>query len=374
MGLTDGWENPSMFQVMKVYVVLVVCATYLVAQAPHEGNFVISEFKFSDGERLAKLNLHYMTFGQPKRDDEGHVTNAVLIMHGTGGSGKQFLVPEFHDVLFQAGQLLDTSKYYVILPDDIGHGGSSKPSDGLRGHFPHYQYADMVNAEFRLVTEGLHVDHLRVVMGTSMGCMHSWMWAERYPNRMDAVMPLACLPVPIAGRNRMFRDMLMDSIRNDPMWKNGDYKDEPAGLTGAIYMLIIAGSAPIQMQKIASTPRLADEYLARQVEQRRETTDANDLLYATASSRDYDPSKNLEKIQAPVMFVNSADDFINPPELGIAEHEIKRVKRGKFILLPASEQTHGHGTHTWAGVWKQYLAELLQESPATAGGKIPKTF
>jgi homoserine O-acetyltransferase len=200
------------------------------------------------------------------------------------------------------------------------------------------------------------------------------MWAERYPNRMAAVMPLACLPVPIAGRNCMFRDMLMDSIRNDPMWKNGDYKDEPAGLTGAIYMLIIAGSAPIQMQKIASTPRLADEYLARQVEQRRKTTDANDLLYATASSRDYDPSKNLEKIQAPVMFVNSADDFINPPELGIAEREIKRVKRGKFILLPVSEQTHGHGTHTWAGVWKQYLTELLQESAATAGGKIPKTF
>jgi homoserine O-acetyltransferase len=212
------------------------------------------------------------------------------------------------------------------------------------------------------------------VMGTSMGCMHSWMWAERYPNRMDAVMPLACLPIPIAGRNRMFRNMLMNSIRKDSMWKNGDYKEEPPGLTGAIYMLIIAGSAPIQMQKIASTPRLADEYLARQVEQRRKTTDANDLLYATASSRDYDPSKDLEKIQAPVMFVNSADDFINPPELGIAEREIKRVKRGKFILLPVSEQTHGHGTHTWAGVWKQYLAELLQESAATAEGKIPKTF
>ncbi len=365
-----------MCKVMSVYMALIACATCLVAQTPHEGDFVISDFKFADGERLPNLKLHYTTFGQPKRDGEGHVTNAVLIMHGTGGSGKQFLAPQFHDVLFQAGQLLDASKYYIILPDDIGHGGSSKPSDGLRGHFPHYRYADMVTAEYRLVTEGLHVDHLRLVMGTSMGCMHSWMWAERYPDRMDAVMPLACLPIPIAGRNRMFRDMLMDSIRNDPMWKNGDYKEEPAGLTGAIYMLIIAGSAPIQMQKIASTPQLADEYLARQVEKRRKTTDANDLLYATASSRDYDPSKDLEKIQAPVMFVNSADDFINPPELGIAEREIKRVKRGKFILLPVSEQTHGHGTHTWAGVWKQYLAELLQESATTAGmkaGAPPKT-
>lgn len=362
-----------MFRVMKLYMAFIVYASYLVGQTPHQGDFAISDFKFADGERLPKLNMHYTTFGQPKRDGEGHVTNAVLIMHGTGGSGKQFLVPQFRDVLFQAGQLLDISKYYVILPDDIGHGASSKPSDGLRGHFPHYRYADMVTAEYRLVTEGLHVDHLRLVMGTSMGCMHSWMWAERYPNRMDAVMPLACLPVPIAGRNRMFRDMLMDSISKDPMWKNGDYKEEPAGLTGAIYMLIIAGSAPIQMQKIASTPPLADEYLARQVEQRRKTTDANDLLYATASSRDYDPSKDLEKIQAPVMFVNSADDFINPPELGIAEREIKRVKRGKFILLPVSEQTHGHGTHTWAAVWKQYLAELLLES-ATPGVKIRKTL
>jgi len=199
-------------------------------------------------------------------------------------------------------------------------------------------------------------------MGTSMGCMHSWMWAEQYPDVMDAVMPLACLPVPIAGRNRIFRDMLMNSIRNDPAWNNGDYKEQPLGLTGAIYMLIIAGSAPIQLQKAAPTAQLADEYLARQVEQRRKATDANDLLYAAASSRDYDPSKDLEKIEAPVMFVNSGDDFINPPELGIAEREIKRVKRGKFVLIPVSEQTHGHGTHTWANVWKQQLAELLEQS------------
>jgi homoserine O-acetyltransferase len=346
----------------KLCAAVVFCASALLAQAPHEGDFVLPNFQFADGEHLPKLNIHYTTFGEPRRDKEGHVSNAVLIMHGTGGSGKQFLRPQFRDVLLKAGALLDPAKYYVILPDDIGHGNSSKPSDGLRGHFAHYRYADMVTAEHRLVTEGLHVDHLRLVMGTSMGGMHSWMWGERYPDMMDALMPLACLPVAIAGRNRIWRDMLMDSIRKDPAWDNGDYKLQPPGLTGAIYMLIIAGSAPIQMQKTAGTPDLADQYLATQVEQYRKTTDANDLLYATASSRDYDPSANLGKIQAPVMYVNSADDFINPPELGIAEREIKRVKHGKFVLVPASEQTHGHGTHTWATVWKQYLEELLQES------------
>ncbi len=360
-----------MFRPMFPHVLLcalgIVLACRLPAQAPNQGDFVISDFHFTDGERLAKLNLHYRTLGQPRRDAQGHVSNAVLIMHGTGGSGKQFLSPQFHDVLLQSGELLDPARYYIILPDDIGHGGSSKPSDALRGHFPHYGYSDMVTAEHRLVTEGLHVDHLHLVMGTSMGCMHSWMWGERFPDSMDALMPLACLPIAIAGRNRIWRDMLIDSIRNDPLWMNGDYKEQPPGLTSAIYMLIIAGSAPLQMQQTAPSPEAADEYLAHQVAQHRKTTDANDLLYATASSRDYDPSKDLDKIQAPVMFINSADDFINPPELGIAEREIKRVRQGKFVLIPASLQTHGHGTHTWANVWKQYLAELLDESgpPAT---------
>lgn len=342
--------------------VLAGSAAFLAAQTPQEGNFAISNFQFSTGEQLTKLNLHYTTLGQPRRDEHGRVSNAVLILHGTGGSGKQFLAPQFRDVLFQQGQLLDASKCYIILPDDIGHGGSSKPSDGMRAKFPHYGYSDMVTAEYRLLTEGLHVDHLRLVMGTSMGCMHSWMWGEREPDFMDALMPLACLPMPIAGRNRIWRDMLMDSIRNDPQWMDGEYKEQPAGLTGAIYMLIIAGSSPLQMQKAAPTPQLADEYLARQVELRRKITDANDLLYAVASSRDYDPSRDLEKIRAPVMFINSADDFINPPELGIAEREIRRVKRGKFVLLPITSETRGHGTHTQANVWKQYLQELLKES------------
>ncbi len=351
-----------MFKPSQVGLAALFSVLCLSAQTPHEGNFVISNFRFSSGEQLAKLNLHYTTLGEPKRDEQGHVSNAVLILHGTGGTGKQFLTPRFRDVLFHDGELLDASKYFIILPDDIGHGGSSKPSDGMHAHFPHYGYSDMVTAEYRLVTEGLHVDHLRLVMGTSMGCMHSWMWGERNPDFMDALMPLACLPVPIAGRNRVWRDMLADSIRQDPQWMNGEYKEQPPGLTGAIYMLIIAGSSPFQMQKAAPTGQLADEYLKRQVEERRKTTDANDLLYAVSSSSDYDPSKDLEKIEVPVMFVNSADDFINPPELGIAEREIQRVKHGKFVLLPITDETHGHGTHTEAKVWKQYLDELLQES------------
>jgi homoserine O-acetyltransferase len=351
-----------MQRVLVFPVTLLALAAAASAQTAHEGNFVIANFQFSDGERLPALRLHYTTFGVPVRDSQGHVRNAVLILHGTGGSGKQFLAPQFKDILFQSGQLLDTSKYFVILPDDIGHGASSKPSDGLRGRFPHYGYRDMVEAEYRLVTEGLHVDRLRLVMGTSMGCMHSWMWGERHPASMDALMPLACLPVPIAGRNRIWRDMLMDSIRSDPAWHNGDYKDQPPGLTVAINMLILAGSSTLQMQKAAPTPDTADEYLARQVAQRRKTTDANDLLYAVASSRDYDPSSGLEKIVAPVMYINSADDFVNPPELGIAEREIRRVKHGRFVLLPITPETRGHGTHTRAAVWKQYLAQLLEES------------
>jgi homoserine O-acetyltransferase/O-succinyltransferase len=333
-----------------------------VAQAPQPGDFSISDFRFADGETLPSLKLHYLTLGEPQRDASGHVTNAVLILHGTGGSGRQFLSPQFHDVLLRSGGLLDPAKYYIILPDDIGHGGSSKPSDGMHGHFPHYGYNDMVTAEYRLVTEGLHVDHLRLILGTSMGCMHSWMWGERNPDFMDALMPLACLPEPIAGRNRMWRKMLMDSITNDPEWKHGDYQQQPAGLTAAIYMLLIAGSAPIQLQKEAPTPDAADALLARQVEQRRKTTDANDLLYAVASSRDYDPSKDLEKVKAWVMYINSADDFINPPELAIAPRDVQRVKHGRFVLVPASDATHGHGTHTYAAVWQQYLAELLNES------------
>ena len=328
-----------------------------------EADYVARDFHFRSGETLPQLRLHYTTLGKPERDGAGKVTNAVLILHGTGGSGHQFLSPQFADVLFGPGQLLDANRYFIILPDNIGHGKSSKPSDGMRAHFPQYDYDDMVAAQHELLEKGLGVNHLRLVMGTSMGCMHSWVWGETYPDFMDAMMPLACLPVQIAGRNRLWREMVIQGVRQDPDWKNGDYKTEPrAALQISADFLLIAGSAPLLMQKNLATRDAADKYLDDSMKRITATLDANDLLYAVNASRNYDPSAKLETIKAPVMFVNSADDFINPPELGIAEQEIKRVPHGKFVLIPVSDQTHGHGTHTWAAVWQRYLKELLDQS------------
>jgi len=334
------------------------------APQPQEGDFLIHDFHFASGETLPELRLHYTTFGAPRRNAAGRVTNAVLIMHGTGGSGASLAnAPMFAGELFGPGQLLDATKYYLILPDDIGHGKSSKPSDGLRAHFPHYGYVDMVEAEHRLVRDGLNVDHLRLVMGTSMGCMHSFLWGVTWPSEMDALMPLACNTVPLVGRNRLWRDMTIDAIRSDPTYDDGDYKSEPlAGLRTAGDITIIAGSAPHQMQKALATREAADAYLQKTLAAYLARTDANDEIYALDASRDYDPSPRLGAITVPVMWVNSADDFINPPELGIAEREAKKIRRGRFVLLPVGPNTHGHGTHTWAVAWKQYLAQLLKES------------
>jgi homoserine O-acetyltransferase len=329
---------------------------------PQDADYVLRDFHFKSGETLPELRMHYMTLGNPVRDANGRVTNAVLILHGTGGSGRQFLAPQFADVLFGPGQLLDADRYFIILPDNIGHGKSSKPSDGMHAHFPQYDYDDMVLAQYDLLTQGLGVNHLRLILGTSMGCMHSWVWGETYPSFMDAMMPLACLPVEIAGRNRIWREMVIDGIRQDPEWKNGEYTTEPrAGLQIGTDFLIVAGGAPLPMQKNYPTREAADKYLDEAMK-RVATLDANDFLYAVNSSRNYDPSQRLGTIIAPVMFVNSADDFINPPELGIAQREIRKVKKGQFVLVPASEQTHGHGTHTWAAIWQQYLQQLLDES------------
>jgi homoserine O-acetyltransferase len=331
--------------------------------APQEGDFIVHDFVFMSGETLKDLRLHYTTLGKPVRDAHGRVTNAVLILHGTGGDGHQFLRPQFSGVLFGPGGLLDASKYFIILRDGIGHGKSSKPSDGLHAKFPHYDYDDMVAADYLLLTKGLHVNHLRLIMGTSMGCMHSFVWGETYPDFMDVLMPLACLPVQIAGRNRMWRKMTIDAIRNDPAWDGGEYKTQPlAGLRTAADFLVIAGSAPLLFQKNWPTRDMADAYLDQTINHDLATLDANDFLYQVDSSRNYDPSAKLAKIKAPVMWVNSADDFINPPELGVAEKEVKLILRGKFVLIPISDQTHGHGTHTLAAVWKDYLAELLNET------------
>ena len=329
---------------------LLLCAVATLAAAdfptPVEGDFVIHDFHFRSGEKLADLNLHYTTVGDKSAG------NAVLIMHGTGGTGKAFLSKQFGSVLFGPGQLLDATRHYIILPDGIGHGKSSKPSDGLGTKFPHYDYADMVEAQYRLITEGLGIKHLRLVMGTSMGGMQTWVWGEMYPDFMDALMPLASAPVEIAGRNRYLRRMITDALRDDPVH----------GTRTAADVLTIMTSSPLYMYHQAPTRAQADEEFDRMMKRRVETLNGIDMLYQFDSSTDYNPDPDLEKIQAPLFAINSADDQVNPPELGILEREIKRVKRGRYILLPITDQTRGHGTHSLPAIWKQYLEELLAAS------------
>jgi homoserine O-acetyltransferase len=318
---------------------------------PVEGDFTIANFHFHDGESLPELRLHYTTVGKP-------TSPAVLIMHGTGGNGRGFLSTGFAGELFGPGQPLDATKFFIVMPDSIGHGKSSKPSDGLRAHFPHYCYHDMVAADYRLMTEHLGIKHMRLVMGTSMGAMHTWVFGETFPDFMDALMPLASAPVEIAGRNRILRRMIIDSIRNDPDWKNGDYDREPRGLVTAQYGLTMMTSSPLQMYRQSPTRMEADAAFER-IADRATRTDANDMLYQFESSGDYNPAPDLEKIKARLIAINSADDEVNPPELGIMEREIKRVKNGRYILIPTSDETRGHGTHSVAKLWKQYVVEIL---------------
>ena len=327
------------------------------------GSFDIHNFRFGTGEALLDLHLHYLTLGMLHRDTEGHTDNAVLLLHGTGGSAHSLLNPVFSDVLFGPGQPLDITRYFIILPDDIGHGESSKPSDGLRMKFPRYTYDDMVRSQHEMLVGGLHVDHLRLILGTSMGCMQSFVWGETYPHFSDALAPFACLPIEIAGRNRVWRHMAMQSIRDDPAWDNGNYTHEPIeGLRGAADFLILAGSAPQQMQKDYPTRQQAEDYASRMVNVIVADTDANDFLYYFNASRDYNPEPKLSSITAPVLWINSADDFINPPELDIAQKLVTRMPHARFILVPASMETYGHGTHTHAAVWADYLVQILQES------------
>lgn len=330
--------------------------------APAEGDFVIKDFKFHSGESLPELRIHYRTVGTPRRDAAGAVRNAVLITHGTTGSGAQFIRPEFAGELFGAGQPLDAAKYFIVLPDGIGHGKSSKPSDGLHARFPHYGYLDMIEAQRRLLVDGLGVGHLRLVMGTSMGGMHTWLWGQVYPGMMDALLPLASLPVQIAGRNRAWRRLAIDAIRHDPEWQGGEYKAQPQSLRTGAEMLYLMSSNPVRRQ--AETPTLAktDAALDAFVANYFKTGDANDYLYALEASVDYDPNPGLEKITAPLLAINTADDLINPPELGILEREIKRVAHGRAIVIPLSPKTAGHGSHTLAALWKDELVKLLAES------------
>jgi homoserine O-acetyltransferase len=329
-----------------------------------EADFVLRNFRFVSGEVLPELRLHYRTLGKPQKDAGGRVRNAVLIMHGTGGTGAQFMGANFAGELFGRGQPLDAGQFYLILPDDIGHGGSSKPSDGLRARFPRYVYADMVAAKYRLLTEGLGINHLRLVMGTSMGGMHTWMWASRYPDFSGAWMPLASVPGPMSGRNRVWRRVVIDAIRQDPEWRGGDYVTQPPSLRTAAQMLWLVGSNPIRRQRESPTRADADRVIDSYVASYIKANDANDILYALEASADYDPSPGLERITAPLLAINSADDIVNPPELQILEREIKRVPRGRAVMIPLSDKTAGHGTHTLAAVWKAYLVELLRETDA----------
>jgi homoserine O-acetyltransferase len=325
-----------------------------------EGDYVARNFRFRSGETLPEVRLHYTTLGSPRRDARGRVTNAVMMLHGTGGSGQQFLRPQFAGELLRPGGLLDPARWYVILPDGIGHGKSSKPSDGLGARFPRYDYDDMVAAQHRLLTEGLRVDRLRLLMGTSMGCMHAFVWGETHPDFAQALLPLACQPTAITGRNRLWRKMAMDAIRADPAWRGGDYRQQPlAGLRTAESLLILAGTTPGLMQAAGPTRDAADRWFEERFTADIARLDANDLLYQLDSSRNYDPSPGLERITAPTILVNTADDFINPPELGVAEALMRRVPKGRFVLLPTSPETRGHGSHTWAALWKTHLAALL---------------
>ena len=349
---------PATLLLMAVSVLNVAAQPY---PPPAEGNFVARNYRFESGETLAEVRLHYWTVGTPRKDADGVVRNGVLILHGTGGNGRGFLSDGYAGRLFGKGQILDAEKYFIILPDNVGHGASSKPSDGLRMKFPKYRYTDMVKLQHALVTEGLGLTRLRLVMGTSMGAMHTWMWGYMFPEFADGLVPLASNPVEIAGRNRIWRKALVDAIVNDPEWNDGNYTTPPRGMASAIGFLLMATSVPLQWQRQFPTAEAADKYLASQVASRMKSTDANDMIYYFRASEDYNPAPYLDRITRPLLAINSADDFVNPPELPMMQNLITRVKRGRFILIPISDDTRGHGTHSLPLIWGKELEKFLSE-------------
>ena len=324
-----------------------------------QGDAQLRNFTFLAGGQLDTLRVHYTTLGTRRRDASGTVRNAVLVLHGTGGTGRGFLNPTYAGGLFGPGQPLDSTKYFIILPDGIGHGGSSKPSNGLRARFPHYGYRDMVTAQQRLLTETLGVTRLRLIIGTSMGCMHAFTWGWMYPGFADALAPMACVPTQIAGRNRMIRTMAMDAIRSDPDYRGGEYVAQPRGLRSALHMLYVMGTAPLVQQRQAPTRDAADSVIRAYLDARFAATDANDFLYQFDASSDYDPSAKLSTITVPVLHINSADDFVNPPELGLAERLVQRMPMARFIMLPITNETRGHGTHSLPAIWGTTLRDFL---------------
>jgi homoserine O-acetyltransferase/O-succinyltransferase len=347
-------------------------ATPAVAQTPSpqprwqtaEHDFIARGVTFESGETLDEVRIHYATLGRPHRNRRGEIDNAVMLLHGTGGSGRQFLAPQFADELFAPGQPLDIARYWIILPDNIGHGRSSKPSDGLRMRFPQYDYDDMVALQHRLLTQGLRVQRVRLILGTSMGCMHAFVWGETHPDFAQALMPLACEPIEIAGLNRMWRQALIDGIRNDPAWANGEYQTQPTqGLRTAASLLAIAGAAPLYFQEQWPTRQAATAEIRARIERSMASADANDMLYQFESSRNYNPWPNLERITTHMMWVNSADDFINPRNFAYPQQAVARMgANARFRMIEESTETRGHGTHTWARFWRQDLEELLARS------------
>lgn len=363
-------SSPAFLCSLGLFWLVGTPALFAAPSVPQDGVWTARNVRFTTGETLAEVRLHYRTLGSPEKDAAGVVRNAVLVLHGTGGSGAQFLQPQFAGELFGPGRPLDVSRYYIILPDAIGHGASSKPSDGLRMKFPRYTYDDMVKLQHRLLTEGLGIHHLRLVIGTSMGGMHAWMWGYSYPDFVDGLVPLAAVPTAIVGRNRIWRKMLMDCIRDDPAWREGAYSEPPrSGLRAALRLLVLMGAAPVHWQQLAPSRAAAEAFASDQVERRLGAVDANDMLYQFDSSREYDPSPHLERVTAPVLAINSADDQINPPELGLMEALMPRVKRGTYVLIPTSERTRGHATHTWAALWREHLEAFMGSTVPAKEGK-----
>jgi homoserine O-acetyltransferase len=354
-----------MLRAILIAVLACVASTQAQAQstypAPVEGDFVARGYVFTSGDQIPEVKIHYRTVGTPRKDADGVVRNAVLILHGTGGTGAGFLSATYAGRLFGKGQPLDAEKYFIILPDNVGHGQSSKPSDGLRMKFPRYGYTDMVKLQHLLVTQGLGLTNLKLVMGTSMGAMHAWNWGYMYPSFASGLVPLASNPVEIGGRNRVWRKMLIDAIVTDPTWKNGDYTEQPRGLSSAIGFLLMATSVPLQWQKQNPTIAATDKWLADQIASRTKATDANDMLYYYRAIEDYNPAPHLAKITAPLLAINSADDFVNPPELPMMQELIKQVKKGRFVLLPITDETRGHGTHSIPAIWAGELVKFMGE-------------
>jgi len=368
---------------MKILLLLALLAAPVLAQSPPmqavppihitgtpdkrtvaEGDAIIKNFTFTSGERLPELRQHFRTLGAPRSDEKGNIVNAVMVLHGTGGTGAQFLQPQFADALYGPGQPLDIQKFFIILPDAIGHGGSSKPSDGLRMAFPKYDYADMVTAQQRMLTEHFRIKQLRLLMGTSMGCMMGFQFGTDYPQAARAIMPLACNTVPLAGRNRIWRAIAIDAIKADPDWQGGNYTKQPTnGPKVGVALQVMASSAPLRMQAQWPTREASDKAAADLMAAGiANSADANDRIYQLEASRNYNPSPDLARITVPLTWINSADDFINPPNLGLAERDVVKLPKGKFVLIPETAETRGHSTHTWAVFWKQELIDLLKRS------------